>query len=71
VCPAGHTIEKIESNVNSIRIAAPDNLLSDGLQFVGQKDHMVAIPTNASADVKQDLVKKGYNWLYFECSSPL
>ena len=34
-------------------VAAPDDLLRDGLQVVGQRDDVVAVPAHAAADVQQ------------------
>jgi hypothetical protein len=41
--------------VRSREEAAADELLGDGLEIVAEDHHMVAVPPNAAADVKQDL----------------
>ena len=38
-------------------VVAPDQLLGDRLQLVGEDHHVVAVPADAAADVQQDLVQ--------------
>src|SRR6185312_5496221 len=46
-------------DVDPVEVIAPDDLLRDGLELVGQGDDVVAVPAHPSADVEQDLVQPG------------
>ena len=48
-------VKVIQADAHAAGVAAPDDLLRDGLQVVGEGDHVVAVPAHAAADVQRDL----------------
>ena len=61
--PGGHPVdagvEVVETEVDSIEKSTTHRFLSDRLEIIGQRHHMVAIPSDASTDVEQDLGHPG------------
>ena len=59
--PGGHAVdagvEEVEPDVDAAEVVAPDQLLRDRLQLVGEDHDVVAVPAHAAADVQQDLVQ--------------
>jgi len=48
-------VEIVEADAHATDVPAPDDLLRDGLQFVGERDDVVAVPAHAAADVECNL----------------
>jgi len=44
-------IEEVQAYVDTFKKIAPDNLSRDSPQFVGKNYHVIAIPSDAPADV--------------------
>ncbi len=47
-------VEEIQTEVGAWEVVAADEFLGDAEEFVGERDHVVAVPANAAADVQQD-----------------
>ena len=55
---ADRRIEIIQTDEHAVFIVIPDNLIHDALEFVIQRDDMIAVPTHAAADMQQNLLHK-------------
>ena len=55
--PVDAGVEEVEPDMHPAEVVAPDQLLRDRLQLVGEDHHVVAVPPHAAADVQQDLVE--------------
>ena len=47
-------VEIIQPDAHAARVSAPHNFLGDGLEIVGERDDVVAVPADAAADVQRD-----------------
>jgi hypothetical protein len=50
-------VEEVQADVDSLQVIAAHQFLGDRLQFVRQRDHVVAVPPHAAADVQQQFVQ--------------
>ena len=50
--PVDAGVEEVEPEPDPVEIAAADRLLGDRLQLVRQRDDVIAVPSDAPADVQ-------------------
>ena len=60
--PCGHAInagvEIIQTDMNSLRISVRNDLSSDAEKVIRERHDVIAVPTDATADVEQDFRQK-------------
>ena len=50
-------VEIVEADVDAVEILAADEFLGGGVEIVGERDDVIAVPTDATADVQEDAIK--------------